>query len=310
VEIANRTANGELIDLVNEYEQDVPMIQDGIWRQANGSTSHKTTKYAAVPSASVRALYQGVSPTALQTIPTEEHMCMIEDQVEIDEAELRHVPDPMQFRYEEDLAHMEGMKQKFGAEFFYGARNTEPRDIQGLSNRYNALSDANVWGCGGTGSDLCSLWFVVWGLRTFHMVYPMSGIQTAIQRVDEGRMRLTDASSNHYFGYVTKFTFEFGIVARRDDAVQRICNIESSIAGGTNLIDIDLMIQAKNKLPTTKGAVIYCNDTVKSQLEIAAKDKPNVVHYTEDPFGKPVLNFFDIPIKVCDALVDTESAVS
>ena len=308
VEIANRTQNGQLIDLVNELVQDIPPLADAPWLQANDNTSHKTTKYANVPSASVRGMYEGVTPTALQTIPTIEHLCYVEDQVEIDELELRHVPNKAEFRFQEDLAHMEGTKQKAGSELFYGNIATNPRDINGITTRYNALSLSNVVGCGGTGDDLSSLLFIMWGRKGVHFVYPIGGVETSIVREDMGRIRVTDSNGKPYFAYVTKFSFEFGLVVRDDRAVQRICNIETG--GAENTIDVDLMIKAKNNLPSTRGAVIYCNKETLSMLEIQAKDKPNVLHTANDPFGNPELRFYDMPIRKCDALLATESAVT
>jgi len=308
VEIANRTQNQELLDLVNEFVEDIPPLADAYWMQANDNTSHKTTKYADVPTASTRGMYEGVTPTALQTIPTIEHLCYIEDQVELDELELKHVSEKDEYRFQEDLAHLEGMKQKAGAEFFYGNITTDPRDINGLATRYNALALTNVEDCGGDGVDVSDLWFVQWGRRAVHFVYPVGGVETSIQRNDMGLIRVTDAATpaKPFFAYVSQFTFEFGLVVRDDRAVQRICNIETG--GAANTIDPDLMIKAKNRLPSTKGAVIYCNKETMSMLEILAKDKPNVLHYINDPFGNPELVFYDIPIRKCDALV-AETAV-
>jgi hypothetical protein len=309
VELSNRAHNKELLDLVSELTKDLPVLQDAPFFEANGETFHKHTKFITVPVASGRGMYEGVTPTGAQTKPNIEHLAWIEDHVNIDEQEIRLAPNPQQFRFDEDMAHMEGMRQKFGTMFLYGNHATTLTDVNGLATRYNALADANVWDNGGAGSDVTSLWFIKWGKTGVFCVYPRNSKTMGIERNDMGKQLITPELGKQYFAFVTQFIFNFGLVVRDDRCVQRIANIETSISGGVNLIDVDLMIQAKNKMPSLDGVVAYCNDTVLSQLEIAAKDKPNVIWPTTDAFGKRVLTFFGIPIRKFDSIT-LEDAVA
>ncbi len=63
------------------------------------------------------------------------------------------------------------------------------------------------------------------------------------------------------------------------------------------------------------GTRIYCNETIKTQMEIMLKDKTNV-NYTADKGdglgGEPMLKFRGIPVRKIDSaiLLDTETAIS
>jgi hypothetical protein len=70
-----------------------------------------------------------------------------------------------------------------------------------------------------------------------------------------------------------------------------------------------------NKMKTGPGTRLYCNETVKSQMEIALKDKNNV-NYTADAgeglAGEPVLRFRGFTVRKIDSeiLLNTESAIA
>jgi hypothetical protein len=43
---------------------------------------------------------------------------------------------------------------------------------------------------------------------------------------------------------------------------------------------------------------------------VAADDKTNVNYDARDPFGRPLMTFQGHPVRLCEAILDTESAVS
>jgi len=60
---------------------------------------------------------------------------------------------------------------------FYGNTDTDPEQFMGLAPRFNSLCAENggqIVDAGGTGADNASIWFVVWGERTCHGIYPAS----------------------------------------------------------------------------------------------------------------------------------------
>ena len=52
------------------------------------------------------------------------------------------------------------------------------------------------------------------------------------------------------------------------------------------------------------------NKTAKAQYDILVKDKANVNYPMTDPFGRPVPNFQGTPIRIVEAITDTEDALT
>ena len=59
------------------------------------------------------------------------------------------------------------------------------------------------------------------------------------------------------------------------------------------------------------GAVGYCSQNIYSQIMIAIKDKSNVWHTVQDPFGpNQVPSLLGIPLYVDENIIETETVVS
>jgi hypothetical protein len=306
VELAKRTDNKKLLTIAEILDKRNDLFQDAVWREGNQLTGHKHTQRAALATGTWRDINAGVSPTASQTQQITEPIGLLEARSEVDEELVRISPNPKQFRYEEDIAHVEGLGQTAVTAFLYGNLAVAPSGIQGIATRYNLLANANVWGAGGTTGT--AVYFIQWGNDAVHLIYPRGGANRMVEMNDKGLELITTTAPARFYAWVTQFIFHMGIVVRDDRCVQRVCNIEPT--GAANIFNEDLCIQALNAMPYEgKGAIMYCNKTVKSQLEIIAKDKPNVLHTVIDPFGKPQTYFRGHPIHILEGITDAETTV-
>ena len=89
----------------------------------------------------------------------------------------------------------------------------------------------------------------------------------------------------------------------------RIRNIESDLAD----IDADLwkkMVEARNNMKGSETVWCYVNSKIFTHLDILTADKNNVKYSRDNPYGTPLLMFRDMPIRKCDALLETETAVA
>jgi len=312
-ELAKRTFNKETLDIANVLAKLSPVIKDAQWYEANGLTEHVHTRAAALASGTWRRINEGVVPDAAQTEQITEPICYLEDRSEIDELLLKLNPEPKKYRYEEDLLHLEGLAQQIETAFFNSDRSTDPDTPNGLAYRYTATSLSNVFGAGGTGDDTHSAWMVKWGKNALHLVYPRNSKTLGIQRNDKGLERVTTSTTTQaaLYKWVTQFVFNMGIVVRDDRAVQRLANIEPS--GQSYIVNENYLIEMYNNILVAfgdmSGVVLYVSSAVKTQLDIVAKDKPNLIHTMTDPFGKPVTAFWDIPIRVSGNLT-AETTIS
>ncbi|MFZ2399010.1 MAG: major capsid protein [Smithella sp.] len=311
VELAKRTNNGNLLEIAEVLSITKEMFQDAVWVEANQTASHVGTKRTNLPSGTHRQANQGVASEASSTKQVAEPICRLEAHSRVDEAILDLAPDKAKARSQEDLAFVEGLGQTIETNMIYGDIDTNPEQIDGLATRYDATADANVIGASGTGDDTTSLWIIEWGPMKVHMIYP-KGSQAGLQTEDMGKQLVTnDTGSTYFWAWFTKFVAWYGLYIHDDRCVQRIANIETS--GIEHLLDDDDIIEALNLLPQAGGGgstAIYVNRTLKTQLEILAKDKSNVNYTSDNAFGVPLTRFRGIPVRLCESIVNTESAIS
>ena len=85
-------------------------------------------------------------------------------------------------------------------------------------------------------------------------------------------------------------------------------NFSSSKSSAPKLFNY--LTMAYHKINRYSGRkVIYCNSTVATWLDIQAQVKTNVYLTQNQIDGEPVTSYRGIPIRVCDAIKDTEAVV-
>ncbi len=305
-----------IVEILNETNE---ILDDMAWVEGNLPTGHRTTVRGGLPKLTWRQLNYGVPVSKSVTKQITDACGMLEGYSEVDKALADLNGNTAEFRMSEDKPFLESMNQTVATSVFYGNSDTDPERIMGLSPRYNDLSAENaesILDGGGTAADNTSVWFVVWGSNTCHMIFP-KGSKMGLQHNDKGQVTLQDANNNNYEGYRTHYKWDLGLTVRDWRYVIRIANIDvtdlPTFGSGTDTSAplMRLMIQAYNKIPNMGmgRTAIYCNRTVKTWLDIMAMEKVNV-NLTIDMYaGKPITRFWGIPIRRCDALLNTEDQV-
>ena len=168
---------------------------------------------------------------------------------------------------------------------------------------------------GGTGTTNTSIWFVGWGEKGTHLIYP-KGSKAGLQHENIGEEAAYDADRNEFRVYKDHFSWDIGMCVRNYKTCARIANIDTTKLGTDDAADlIELMIKAYHRVKKhTKlsGAklVIYVNETIETYLHLQAMNKTNVRLSLDEAAGEPVLKFLGIPVKCCDAILDTEDKVA
>lgn len=314
LEMLNRQdPNGDLTTIAEVLDENNPFIQDAPAIMANDTFSHTFTKRLTLPSGSVRGLNEGVSTEASQTIQEKAELSLIEARAENDIHVINNMPNPKSARMQESRAFMEGIAQTHADLVLYGNNADEPKEFNGLATVLGSLAaSTNVIGASGTGSDCTSIYVVQWGVGQAGLVYPRGAKGCGISHQDLGVESVTDSNSKKFRAYVDVFELWSGLCVFDERCVGRIANIETS--GTSNIFDEDDLIRLLNRMKNGgKGATIYVNDTIKTQMEILLKDKANV-NFTaqrgEGLAGEEVLYFRGHPVKLCDAILNTEAAIS
>jgi hypothetical protein len=206
-------------------------------------------------------------------------------------------------------AFIEGMSQTLAAAIMYAEHVVDPEKLNGLAPRLNALSMDRVISAGGAGGDTTSVYVIQWGLNQVFMAYPRGSKNIGIEHKDLGEVTLTDGT-DPYQGFRDHFVTRSGLVVKDTRCIARVANIES--AGAVNLFDEDDLITVLNQMKNGgKGAVIYVNRTIKTQMEIALIDRANINFTTANGLGGvPVLFFRGSPVRLIDQITNTETAVA
>jgi len=318
----------ELLSQTNE------ILDDMLWVEGNLATGHKTTVRTGLPQATWRMLNYGVPKGKSTTAQIVDDCGMLEVYAEVDKDLADLNGNTAQFRMSEAKAFIQGMSQQMATTLFYGNRNINPERFTGLAPRYNTVSlataqtAANVIDAGGTGSTNTSIWIVTWGSDTAHGIFP-KGKVAGLQHKDYGEWTLMDAAGGQYQGYRDHFKWDCGLTVRDWRYIVRIANIDVTLlAGGSAANLINLMIRALRRLPTTSRqqsnvqksdaptimgsmgrTVVYCNRTLATYFDIQATNKTNVLLNLREFDGMVVPAFRGIPIRVCDAILNTEARV-
>ncbi|TDX30762.1 hypothetical protein DFO67_10417 [Modicisalibacter xianhensis] len=320
----NGQVTSQIIELLSETN---PILQDMIVAECNNGTKNLTTIRTGLPAGTWRKLYQGVQPQKSSTRQVEDSTGMLEARSEIDKKLVQLSKNPGQFRLNEATAFLEGMNQDMATTLFYGDTATNPERFMGLAARYNGyratpnrpaqdVYDQVVHG-GGTGADNTSVWMVVWGERTVHGIYPQ-GSQAGLQRQDLGEIDADGANGGKYRAMAEIFQWDMGLSLRDFRYVVRIANIDTSglIAGS---VDIYALMRAAyyrlfQRKVTGGRAAIYCNRDVLEALDAGATPTQS----TSNSFvrlapmqvdGREVMGYRGIPVRECDAILNTEELV-
>jgi hypothetical protein len=307
----------EILNQTNEVLEDMP------WTAGNLPTGHRTTVRSGIPDPTWRKLYGGVQPTKSETRQVTDNIGLLEAYAEVD----KHLADlngnTAAFRMSEDRPHIEGMAQTLAKTIFYGNEGTNPERFTGLAPRFNERdagtveSGENVLHGGGTGSDNTSVWLIVWGAQTCHGIYGKNG-RAGLFMQDKGQVTIEDVDGNggRMEAYRTHYKWEAGLSVRDWRYIVRIANVDVSeltADASSNSADlVDLMTQAMWLPPSLNAgrAAFYGNRTVMSYLDRQMKNAKNINLTVEQLGGKRTLLFGGIPVRRCDALLNTESAVA
>lgn len=334
-----RMANpdGTIADIAWLLAQANDVLKDMIFQEGNLPLGHKITANVGLPQGTWRGNNQGVAASKPLNAQYQFAIGELVDYSMVDKSEAMLNGQIGKFRWNEDQAHIEGLSQQVASAIFYSNEAVNPQQFTGFSPYYNtvtvsnAQSAANVIDGGGTASANASLWLVGWGDNTTFGIFP-KGSQAGLVYEDKGDVvPLYDSNGNRFEGYTSYFAWKVGLAIKNWKYNVRMCNIDTTTAGllGTAPPDLFVMMsRAVVKLPTmTRRAsgitevdspgdpvpginpAFYCNRTVREFLDIQAIRDKNVLLSPKEYAGEPVMQFRDVPIRVSDALVNTETRV-
>lgn len=313
--------NGSIAKIVELLTQQNEILLDLGWREGNLPTGHLYTLRTALPAVAWRLLNQGANISKSTSGQVTAQAGILESWSEVDKDLAELESNQAAFRASEATAFLEAMNQEMAQTLFYGNSGTAPEEFTGLAPYYNAISGAtnasNIIDGGGTGSDNSSIWLVVSGEETVFGIVP-KGSTAGITHVDKGLVTIQSSGlgGTRLDVYQDKFQWKAGLVVKDWRFAVRICNIDiSNLAALSSNADLPtMMIKALHRIPNLKMGrpAFYLNRTCFEMFDIICRNNVStggqLTYDTVD--GVPQYAFRGIPLRKCDALLETEARVT
>jgi len=333
-----RAPDSKAMHIAQLLSQCNQMLKDMIWQEANMPLGHKITVWVSLPQGTFRGANSGVAFSKALNAQMQFGITELVSYSGVDRSIAELWEDINKYRYQQDMAHIEGMSQQVTGAFLYANEGTNPGQMTGYMPIYNtvnpatAYNAANVIDGGGTGSSNSSILYINSGDTTTYGLFP-KGTPSGIVYEDKGDVRaLYDASNNQFEGYTSFFRIKFGLCINDWRYNVRIANLDTTTAGLAGSTPPDLFVllsKAMGKIPSSSRRVfnapetddptdpkpgvmpcLYVNRTIQEYLDIQAIRDRNVLISLKDYAGEPVVGFRGIPIRIVDQLITTEARVT
>ncbi|MDO4642521.1 MAG: hypothetical protein Q4A74_01620 [Cardiobacteriaceae bacterium] len=305
----------DTVEILNETNE---VLEDMVFEEANGGTSHKIAVRNGLPGASWRTLYKGVKPSTSAVTQVEESIGMLEARSFIDQKLLQLNGNSAAWLAAEQKPFIEALNQVMAETFWYNDGIAHPERFMGLAPRFSdksAPNGKNIIDAGGTGNNNASIWLIVWSRDTCFGIYP-KGSKAGIDSQDIGVNTVTDDNGGRYEAHEKKHSWDMGLCVKDWRYIVRIANIDvtqlrKDLTSGANLPD--LMADALEMLPNMMGRpAFYMNRTLRRILRGQIQHSAQYTISQAQVGGKRVTTFGDgegVPVRISDALLSTEAQV-
>jgi hypothetical protein len=330
IDMHKASAEGMVIELL---KQNNPILDDAIATPCNMDALHRHSIRTGYPSVSWGRLYKGVKASKATMQQVDDTTGFLQARSEIDVNLLKLAPDPAKARLVDSAPYLEVMNQEMATGIFYHNTDTTPEKFKGLAARFNLyntnipdptkpnIANQVVHG-GGAGSDNTSIWFVTWADHATSLLYPKQS-KAGVSILDKGEEPVADANGDKYYAKVTMFEWHIGAFVKDYRYNVRIANIDvSDMLAGT--VDLwALLRKAYYRMFQVYGigalggkSAIYMNRQVLETLDAQSTDRallaanPNYTALGQTQVeGRIVRTYRDMPIRMTDAILNTEALV-
>ena len=309
---------GKVSDIVELLSQSNELLTDMVWIEGNLPTGHRTTVRTGLPAVAWRLLNAGVTPSKSTTAQIDEQAGILEAWSEVDVALAKLNGNTAAFRLSEARAFIEAMNQEMAQTLFYGNGGIAPEEFTGLAPRYSLLSAGNggniIDMAGVDAADNSSIWLVAWGEETVAGIFP-KGSQAGLEHDDYGEQTIqvtAGVAGQRMRALQERWVWNAGIMLKDWRYVIRIANIDISTLSSSVPDLVTAMETALEMLPNELGKpVFYMNRMLRRflrrQERLQVSTGGGITFENVD--GKRVYDFGGVPVRISDAILNTEARV-
>jgi hypothetical protein len=315
--VSRMNPDGSFSEIVEILTQQNAILQDAVWVEGNLPTGHQFTSRRALPSGTWRRFNEGVAVSKTRTEQVVETCGMLTALAKVDSKLASVGGNAAAYRASEERGYLQGLSNDLETALIYSSTKTDPEKILGFAPRLD--STTGNWGgqiinsqIAHSGSDQSSMWLVVWGPNTVHGIFP-KGSKGGLEVKDRGEELTRDASNNEFYSYVTEYCWNVGLCVRDARYLVRLANLDTSAIAETGSLLIQDMIKMVHQAQdlTSGRPAIYCNRKIATYLHLQALDSTkNSTLAIQNIGGQPVTTFLGIPVRMSDAITNTEAVIS
>lgn len=309
-EAGNIIHNNRIVDFAATLSELNPIMRHALIVPATDAFNNYHVQQLSDPTVGWRKVNAGVAASQGLTKPINEPVLMAESFSDVDERLVENSPNPDRLRMSYGRRHVMAMLKEFEDKFFYGDNATNPEQPNGTASRYNdPATQSNVTDNGDSGAGAsASFWIFDWSEEQGIFLAHSPGSPLGLDRVDQGKQRVTDGSSNPYYVYEEQFKLSFALNVADDRGVQRIGSIDPVFGQANDLDANNIIIASGNMLDSRKAG--YCNRDIWKQVTLEANAKSNAYFLAESPWGDGfVPQVLDVAIYRAEGLNSTEDAI-
>jgi hypothetical protein len=325
LDVANRTnPNGQIPAIVEQLTIINGLLKIAPVIECNHGDRNISTIRTGLPDVSWARINKGVQPSKSTSVPHEDTVATMENLFAIDERLLEAQIDKNKFLLSESQAVYQALNNELNNTIFYGRGDVD--DFEGLAPRFSSTSAENgshiILG-GGSGADNTSIWLVCWSPEHTHLLYPQ-GSQAGIKMKRESAMETKQSDGSYMRTEKIRHYWDCGLGVKDWYSVVRTPNIDVSNLDGeattsgysgnsANLVSImrAMVNKVRGHYDDLPGQPTFLmNSTVLDILEAQCENHKNVRLSDQDVGGVKRRSFREVPIVICNSILNTEDLVS
>lgn len=336
-DIAKRLdGSGKVVDVAEIAVKQNDVVADMQFVECNDKTGHKINARIGYPAPAWRELNNGVDFVKSDVMQIRETCGLMETMARIDAkvvemagggkaASARTAEEKTKVANifaQEIIACAQGMSDEFASTLFYGSLANDGKKFTGLASRYSQLTGDSLTkqqvldATGNAGALNTSIWLVVHGGVGLQGIYPentKAGIQHVA--VNNGTpVLVTGPNGFQYLAYVDNLSWNAGIALQNWETCVRIANVDT-----TKIVDptqtaylsniLFRMVQAAEMVSKFKMGtpVFYMNRIMRAALRNASLARSANTLTFDSVGGKPAMQFGEIPVRLAEAILNTEA---
>lgn len=310
------------------------ILDDMIFREANGVSHHTTTVEVSLPEVFFRQFNEGIAHTKGTHVQIQEGISMMEARTQVDRKLIRMGGNKEALMMRAAQQKVSAMRNKQAQTFWYGNSAATPAAYMGMANRLASTSAGNgenviLSEASPTGSTT-SVFLIAWGDDSVYCTFPRGSV-AGLEQEDLGLQSVdvfnsSGAQTGKMMAFEAVYGWDLGLVIEDWRQAVRIANIDvselSTVTGQhasptTYATLIENMIDAFYRIDRNDGVnlAFYMNRTVHAGLAKIAHARTTSVLAIEEgfsQFGTPRkwTSFMGIPIRRSDSIINGETAIS